>query len=124
MNKYYHFKWQLPWSGMILIAGLLLSFHHSLGESPQKLKANEDATREYMVEISRHLGVTCTHCHNVDNFSENSKNSFKVSLEHIKIVQVLKSNGMDGKNKKPEATCYMCHRGKLKPDYLEKDKNR
>lgn len=73
-----------------------------------------------MVVISRHLGVTCTECHNLKNFRDDSKKAFKVSLEHMKWVELLKANGMDGKNA-PEATCYMCHRGLLQPAYKEKE---
>lgn len=78
----------------------------------------EEKIREEMVVISRELGVTCNECHRVTNFSDSSKKTFKVSLNHMKLTQMLKEQGMDGK-KGPMATCYMCHRGKLKPDYLE-----
>lgn len=80
--------------------------------------SSEEQIRTEMVTISRELGVTCTECHNVQNFSDNSKKSFKVSKDHMKLTQLLKENGFDGK-KGPMSTCYMCHRGKLRPDYKE-----
>lgn len=83
-----------------------------------KLVKREEQIREEMVRISRELGVTCAECHNVNNFTEDKKVTFKVAREHMKITQMLKERGFDGK-KGPEATCYMCHRGKLKPDYKE-----
>lgn len=87
-------------------------------ESVSNFVKNEEKIREEMVTISRELGVTCSECHKVTNFSDNSKKTFKVGLDHMKLTQMLRENGMDGK-KGPTATCYMCHRGKLKPDYLE-----
>lgn len=87
-------------------------------ESVPKFVKKEENIREEMVTISRELGVTCTECHNVQNFTDNSKKSFKVGKEHMKLTQMLKENGFDGK-KGPTATCYMCHRGKLMPEYKE-----
>jgi len=65
------------------------------------------------LQMSRELGVTCTECHSTSNFKDPSKSQFKVALAHTKIVEVLKREGMDGKNGQ-EASCYMCHQGKLK----------
>ena len=98
---------------LILFWGALVS-----AESVKQFVTKEEKIRAEMVTISRELGVTCTECHNVQNFSDSSKKTFKVSLEHMKITQMLKNNGFDGK-KGPEASCFMCHRGKLIPAYEE-----
>ena len=95
---------------------LLLPQAHS--ESVTKFVTKEERIREEMIVISRELGVTCNECHNVQNFKSDEKRTFKVSREHMKLTQMLKQNGFDGK-KGPTATCYMCHRGKLLPDYKE-----
>jgi predicted translin family RNA/ssDNA-binding protein len=87
-------------------------------ESVSSFVTKEEQIREQMITISRELGVTCTECHKVSNFTDKSKKSYKVGLEHMKLTQMLKENGMDGK-KGAMATCYMCHRGKLMPDYKE-----
>jgi hypothetical protein len=71
-----------------------------------------------MIVISRQLGVTCTECHNLQNFASDEKKSFKVAKDHMRIVETLHSSGFDGK-KGPEASCYMCHKGQLRPDYKE-----
>lgn len=92
-------------------------------ESVTKFVTKEEKIREQMVDISRELGVTCTECHNVSNFASDEKKTFKVSKEHMKLTQMLKDNGFDGK-KGPESTCYMCHRGKLHPDYKEPAANK
>lgn len=97
---------------------LLLLIPRVHAESVTQLVTNEEKVREEMITISRELGVTCTECHNVQNFREGSKKTFKVSKDHMKLTQMLKENGMDGK-KGPLATCYMCHRGKLMPEYKE-----
>ncbi|MEK2688003.1 hypothetical protein [Bdellovibrio sp. GT3] len=101
-----------------LVTGLFLTGTPALAQSIQKFVKTEEMIREEMVTISRELGVTCAECHNVQNFTDSSKKSFKVSKEHMKLTQMLKENGFDGK-KGPTATCYMCHRGKVQPDYKE-----
>lgn len=93
-------------------------FPKAQSESVTKFVNTEENIREEMITISRELGVTCTECHNVQNFREGSKKSFKIGKEHMKLTQMLKDNGFDGKNG-PTSTCFMCHRGKLMPDYKE-----
>lgn len=83
-------------------------------QSPSRLKDDEEKIRLAMVQISRELGTTCTECHNVNNFKDDAKPSFKTALKHLKIVSVMKANGMDGKQG-PDANCFMCHRGELRP---------
>ncbi|WP_413558017.1 photosynthetic reaction center cytochrome c subunit family protein [Bdellovibrio sp. HCB209] len=102
----------------ILFTAIFLMGSLTSAESVPKFLKKEEKIREEMVTISRELGVTCTECHNVQNFADDSKKSFKVSKEHMKLTQMLKDNGFDGK-KGPAATCFMCHRGKLMPDYKE-----
>ena len=85
----------------------------SLAQTPEKLKQTEEEIRKEMISISSQLGVTCTECHNVKNFKDDSKKSFKISLKHLKMVELLKLNGLSGNNSEPEASCFMCHKGKL-----------
>ncbi len=87
-------------------------------ETVSQLLTKEEQIRDQMITISRELGVTCTECHKVTNFKDDSKKTFRVSQDHMKLTQMLKEHGFDGK-KGPEATCYMCHRGQLRPDYKE-----
>ena len=98
---------------------IFLFLSSAFAEPIDKFVSNEEKIRSEMVTISRELGVTCTECHNVSNFQDGSKKSFQVSKEHLKITEMLKQNGFDGKGGNPQATCYMCHRGKLLPDYKE-----
>jgi hypothetical protein len=86
--------------------------------SPEEIKKKEDDIRAVMFTVSRQLGVTCTTCHETDNFKNDKKQNYKISLEHMKITQLLIDKGFDGK-KGPKADCYMCHRGSLKPAFKE-----
>jgi hypothetical protein len=100
-----------------LLGFLILAFvavPKGYGESPAQIKSEEEIVRKQMVQWSQDLGVTCTECHNIKYFKENSFKSFKVGLEHAKMVSIMKENGFDG-IKGPLANCYMCHRGTLRP---------
>jgi len=84
-----------------------------------RVKPDEDVkVREYMIEISRQLGVTCNYCHDVKNFRSNSMRTWKLSQEHMRIVELLNTKGFS-KLSKVKADCYMCHRGKAIPEYHE-----
>ncbi|RYZ62579.1 MAG: photosynthetic reaction center cytochrome c subunit [Proteobacteria bacterium] len=106
--------------GAGLFVCLLILSPRAYTESAAKMKTNEERVREEMIVISRQLGVTCAECHNVQNFANGDKKTFKVSKDHMRIVETLRGNGFDGK-KGPEASCFMCHQGKLRPDYKEKE---
>jgi len=97
-----------------VVISLLFIAPQGHSESVAKMMTKEDQIRDQMISISKQLGVTCTECHNVKNFTEDTKVSFKVAREHMRITALLKANGFDGK-KEPEASCMMCHQGKLKP---------
>lgn len=99
---------------------LLASPYVGQAQSAQKMKSQDEEMRQSMVVISRQLGVTCTTCHKTENFKSDEKVPFKVAKDHIKLTQLLIDNGMDGKNNRPKADCFMCHRGNLRPDYREK----
>lgn len=109
-------------SGSFILIGFFLIIGFTslvFAQSAQKIKSQDMETREQMQIMSRQLGVTCVECHNLKDFTENKKPNFKTGLAHMKIVELLKQNGMDGKNG-PAASCFMCHRGELKPAYKEK----
>lgn len=114
-------KWKLALLSVValLIPLLIIAPQQSLSQSPTKLKAEDEAYRQYKIVLSRQLGVTCSTCHNTLDFSSDEKVTFKIAKEHIKITQLLIDNGMNGQNGRPKADCYLCHRGKLKPDYKE-----
>lgn len=85
----------------------------------EQFRNSEEETRIQMINMSRQLNVTCVACHNSKNFKDDALPSFKTAREHMKLTQLLIDNGLDGRDKRPKADCYMCHRGQLKPDYRE-----
>ena len=97
---------------------VLLAAPQSQSQSAKAVKSEDEAMREYMVVLSRQLGVTCTSCHDTGNFKKADMKNFKVAKEHMKLTQLLIDNGMDGK-KSAKADCYMCHRGQEIPAYKE-----
>lgn len=117
-NNATYYKSLVVFGAAIFIIMMIMS-PKGYTESASKLKTNEDKVRQEMIVISRQLGVTCTECHNVNNFASDEKTGFKVAKDHMRIVETLRSNGFDGK-KGPEASCYMCHTGKIRPEYKEK----
>lgn len=116
-NNAVYYKPLCLFGAAVFIIMLIMS-PKGYSESASKLKTNEEKIRQEMIVISRQLGVTCTECHNIQNFASDEKKTFKVSKDHIRITETLRANGFDGK-KGPEATCYMCHQGKLQPNYKE-----
>lgn len=101
----------------LLVFVSILALHASgSGQSPVKIKSEEDLVRENMLSISRQLGVTCNTCHISENFKSDKKVEFKIAKEHIKITQILIDSGLNGKAG-PMASCYMCHRGTLNPPF-------
>lgn len=116
-NNATYYKSLVVFGAAVFVIMLILS-PKGHTESASKIKVKEEQVRKEMIVISRQLGVTCTECHNVQNFASDEKKLFKVAKDHMRIVETLRGNGFDGK-KGPEATCYMCHQGELKPDYKE-----
>jgi hypothetical protein len=81
--------------------------------SAEVFKKEQEIVRAQMVQLSRELNVTCTDCHSTKNWRDDSKRSFKIARDHLKTVEVLRNSGFDGQ-KYPEASCFLCHQGRLK----------
>ncbi len=98
---------------LAVIIVLLFSANALLEAKPE---ADADMKiRDQMVQISRELGVTCTYCHNSENFKDSKNKNFGIALKHMKITQLLNSD--QGFKGKPAVTCYVCHQGEAKFDY-------
>ncbi len=95
--------------------GLSLLLFSTAGktQSAEIFKKEQEIVRIQMVQLSRELGVTCTECHSSKNFKDGSKATYKIAKDHMKIVEILRNSGFNGK-KYPEASCFMCHQGKPK----------
>ena len=96
----------------ILATGLLAAAQ----EPAASMTDHEIKVRQYWVQISKELGVTCDYCHNVNNFKSFEKPQMKRTQEHVRIVELLNKKGFTYKDA-PKADCYMCHRGKAIPDF-------
>jgi hypothetical protein len=108
-----------PWTGFFsFLVILLVAFQFSPSHSAPKKEDPDLAMREYMLKISRQLGVTCNHCHNVKNFKDESMPTWKIAKEHMKAVHLLNTEGFTSP-RAPRADCYMCHQGKAKYQYTE-----
>lgn len=109
---------KLIFSFLFLLLLTFPAFETAQSQSADKIKSSEEQIRQEMLTISKQLGVTCGECHNLKNFASDEKPSFKVSLDHMKLVDLMRERGMDGK-RGPEASCYMCHQGQLKYKYTQ-----
>lgn len=69
--------------------------------------------RESMVLMARQLGVTCTHCHDPNNFKSNTMRTHALARDHMRVTAWL--NSKDGLGGKPKVDCYTCHRGEAAP---------
>ena len=87
----------------------LLVFTAPLSLKSKTEQDNDLKVREEMVQISKELGVTCTHCHDPENFKDAKNKNFKVAFEHLKITKLL--NSQQAFNGKPKITCFACHQG-------------
>ncbi|MBO6793508.1 MAG: c-type cytochrome [Balneolaceae bacterium] len=69
--------------------------------------------------FSNSLGVTCTHCHNPDDWSSDEKIEKKITREMWKMTGRLNSEILPGIEELSDRTatvnCTTCHRGDVKP---------
>ena len=105
---------------LVLLKLLILPSLFAFSQSATVIKVTESQIREQMLQITKELGVSCAECHDVKNFKSDSLPNHRVAKEHMKWVDLLRDNGMNGRNA-PEASCYMCHRGQLKYNFELKD---
>jgi len=77
---------------------------------------NDLATRQYMLDISKQIGVTCNYCHNVKNYKDDSMRTHQISKQHMNVVHMLNTEGFVGQNAL-KVDCFVCHQGKAKFKY-------
>lgn len=69
--------------------------------------------------FSKSLGVTCTHCHNPDDWGSEEKPQKQVARDMMAMVSKINSELLDGivnlESNNPTVNCTTCHRGQLKP---------
>lgn len=69
--------------------------------------------------FSQSLGVTCTHCHNPNNFADEEKRQKQITRDMMvmagKINNELLANIDNIESDKPTINCTTCHRGEVTP---------
>jgi hypothetical protein len=69
--------------------------------------------------FGRSLGVSCEHCHDLNDFANNNKKEKQVAREMWKLMTRLNSEILPAipnlKSAQPIVNCTTCHRGKTKP---------
>ena len=66
--------------------------------------------------VSPGLGVKCSLCHDLKDFSSDAKEEKGTARKMLKMVQAVNKDYFTLKdNKVKQVTCYMCHRGKEEP---------
>lgn len=68
---------------------------------------------------SASLGVSCDHCHVVDQWEKDDKAPKRAAREMVKMLQTINTEllpkNKNLKNEKPIVNCTTCHRGQLVP---------
>ena len=77
--------------------------------------------KKYMKDISKDLGVKCSHCHDLDDKSIDTKEK-EITREMIKLTRylndVLNNPSEEKKDYKTYVSCWTCHHGKLEPEHI------
>jgi len=87
-------------------------------DKPKNLKAlpktwSTDKVTDYMKkQVSRGLGVKCEACHVKGDFASDTN---KKKLAARKMIALTDGINRDFFKKKPEVTCFTCHKGKEEP---------
>ena len=69
-------------------------------------------TMRYMTKQSKELGVRCSYCHDVKDYSADTKPEKVIARDMIRMTKILNEQGFFWDDA-PEVTCYVCHRGKV-----------
>ena len=77
--------------------------------------------KKYMKEISKDLGVKCSHCHDLDDKSIDNDEK-EITREMMLLTKYLNDtlNNVPSEHKdyKTYVSCWTCHHGNLKPDNI------
>jgi len=69
--------------------------------------------------LARSLGVTCTHCHNPENWADDAKRPKGVARDMWKMSAEINNKLLAAipnlESAKPVVNCTTCHRGQVKP---------
>tara|TARA_Y100000814_G_scaffold230373_1_gene174256 strand:- start:911 stop:1252 length:342 start_codon:yes stop_codon:yes gene_type:complete len=81
--------------------------------------------KKYMKQISKDLGVRCSHCHDLDDKSIDNPQK-EITREMILLTKylndTLNSVSSEHKDYKTHISCWTCHHGNLKPEHVRPSK--
>jgi hypothetical protein len=68
-----------------------------------------------MKNLNRWLGVECVHCHVDGQWEKEDKPPFATTRKMFRLVRQVKQDFLE---KEQNVSCWTCHRGKSKPEFL------
>lgn len=91
-------------------------------------ESKKEITKYMKKKVAKSLGVKCTFCHNMKDYSDDSNSHKKVAREMIRmlmginkhmvsIAEVAQKADVKGWEEIPVVECWACHRGNTKPEY-------
>lgn len=75
----------------------------------------ESEIPKLMMNYTRYLGVKCTFCHDINDYSNEEMRTYKVSRTMIQMLQDINKKYLS-KVREQEVTCNVCHRGNHVPE--------
>jgi Photosynthetic reaction centre cytochrome C subunit len=71
--------------------------------------------RIVMMNLTRWLGVECAYCHDMEAFEKDDKPAKQTARKMFKMVRAIGQDYLPGGN---SVSCWTCHRGHAKPEFL------
>lgn len=106
----------LALAGLVGSGVAILAPHVARADDAKNLKVlppnmSKADIKKLMKGIAAALGVECEHCHNTDNFAEDSKNK-EIARTMMKMAGDINKNYFKAK---PVVGCITCHNGNKEP---------
>ena len=110
---------------IVLIISLISGYLFGQQSELKNLKVLPYKTKREVVKymksvIAPELGVKCSFCHNMTDYSSDEKDHKKVARQMIAMVQ--QSNKTMNDLNFHEISCWVCHRGNAHPEHPPKKK--
>ena len=75
-----------------------------------------------ILKICKELGIKCSHCHDIDDASKDTQEK-EIARGMMKLTKSLNASfntvSTEHENYKTYVSCWTCHRGNLKPEYIK-----
>ncbi len=105
------------------IIGLFIIFSFLFGGEKSELKnvkilpykTKADIMKYMKLSVAKGLGVKCTFCHNINDYSNDENEHKLIAREMMQMVTNINKNTMKPL-KKHEISCWICHREQKNPE--------